>query len=87
MIERVNKAKAKVEEINGKQKAAEFDAVIAAAGSAELKINNNDALTKAADQIAAQIKTWSQAANGTNLGGVDSLLPSPEQYKGTVYKP
>lgn len=87
MTLRVNNAKAKVEEINGQQKAAEFDAIIAAAGSAELKINNKDALIKTAVQIAEQAKKWSEAANGADLGGVDSLLPSADQYKGAVYTP
>lgn len=87
MIERVNKAKANVEELNDKQKTAELDAILAAVGSAELKINNADALTKVAEQISEQGKKWAMAANGADLGGVDSLLPSADQYKGTVYTP
>lgn len=49
--------------------------------AAELKINNFDSLSSIADQIQQAGKAFSASVDGSELAAIDSLLPSPDQYK------
>jgi hypothetical protein len=51
--------------------------------SAGLKLNNNKALSAAADSIARQAKKFLGAHNGDKLSGIDGIIPSPENFRGT----
>jgi len=54
--------------------------------SAGLKLNNNKALTSAADGIAREAKKFSGAHSGNKLGGIDGMIPGPDKLKGTAAK-
>ena len=49
--------------------------------TAELKINNADSLSRIADQIQLAGQNFSSANDGSQLESLDSMLPSPSQYK------
>jgi hypothetical protein len=52
-----------------------------------LKVNNAAALDKAADTISGISSGFAKSQDGTKLASVDSLIPEPDKYKGTPYKP
>ena len=55
--------------------------VLQAFASAELRINQFESLSKIADSIKTAGKTFSGQANGKRLAAIDSMLPSPSEYK------
>jgi hypothetical protein len=58
-------------------------AEIAAAGNAPgLKLNNDAELSAAADKVAAATKRLSTKYDGSTFAGIDSMLPTPDKYKG-----
>ena len=48
---------------------------------ADLKINNNDQLTKIADQIMEAGNRFTASVDGSGLAVVDPMLPTPDEYK------
>ena len=82
MIKRVNAAKADVGKIVAVAKTPEIAAIAAAAGSAELKVNNAAQLNGAADKISAAAMKLSASQDGSGLAGVDSMIPAAGSYKG-----
>jgi hypothetical protein len=56
------------------------DALQAALG-VRLKLNNSDALVAAADEIGKAAQQFAATAEGASLTTIDSLLPTPDQYK------
>jgi hypothetical protein len=64
----------------------ELAKIVQLSHSAGLKLNNDPALTAAADGIAKQILSLTEKYDGSKLAGVDSLLPGPDKYKGEVRK-
>jgi len=83
MAKRAKKAKKAIAAIAAAVKVPEIDAILAAGNSAKLKLNNGDALTAAADKVAAAAKKLAANNDGSGLGGVDGLLPQAKDYKGT----
>lgn len=67
-------------------KAPEVDEMVAAGGSAKLKLNNAAALTAAADKVAAAAKAFAAAHDGGGFAGIDALLPGADAYKGKASK-
>lgn len=82
MAKRAKAAKKKIAAIAAAVKLPEIDAIVAAGGSAKLKLRNEAALTAAADKIAAAAKKIAANYDGSTLGGVDGLLPQAKDYKG-----
>lgn len=72
----------KLEALNAKLNSAEFAEMIRLARAVDLKLNNADALTAAADAIGAQTRAWLAANDGSNLAALDPYLPKPDKYKG-----
>jgi hypothetical protein len=60
----------------------ELAKIVQLSHSAGLKLNNDPALTAAADGIAKQTLNLTQKYNGSEMAAVDSLLPGPDKYKG-----
>lgn len=60
----------------------ELAKIVQLSHSAGLKLNNDPALTAAADGIAKQILSLTEKYDGSELAGVDGLLPGPDKYKG-----
>lgn len=84
---RVKAIKAQLAKINELAPTAEIGAVLAATDKIALKLNNADELNAAADKVQGLARAFSVAHNGSDLAGIDSLLPGPDTYKGTVYQP
>jgi hypothetical protein len=64
----------------------ELAAIIAVANSAKLRLNNGPELSAAADKIADLGREFASKVTGDRLAGIDSILPGPDQYKGTPYQ-
>lgn len=73
--------------IDAGAKAPELDALLKIAGSAKVTLNNEAALTKAADAVAVQAKALASKYTGKEFAAVDGLLPKPADYKGQAYQP
>jgi len=50
--------------------------------SAGLKLNNNKALSSAADGVAREAKKLVSKYSGSKLRGIDSMIPGSEKFKG-----
>jgi hypothetical protein len=64
----------------------EIAQMIKFAYSAGLKLNNGRMLTAAADGVSKQLAVIAQKYDGSTMAGLDSLIPGPDKYKGTVRK-
>ena len=64
----------------------EISKIVRLGYSAGLKLNNNKALSTAADSIAREAKKFSGTHSGNKLGGIDGMIPGPDKLKGTVAK-
>ncbi len=68
-------------------KAPELDELMKIAGSAKVSLNNEAALTKAADAVAVQAKSLASKYSGKEFPMIDALLPKAGEYKGAAYQP
>ena len=71
----------KLYELQQKIKDPNVQAALEAFAAAELKINNQSSLARIADRIQRSGERFSNEADGSRLAMVDSMLPSPDQYK------
>lgn len=62
----------------------EIRKILDLAHAAGLRLNNEQALTRAADGVAAQLIIMSEKYDGTTLAGLDGLIPGPDKFKGTA---
>lgn len=60
--------------------------IVVLGSSAGLKLNNNAALTKAADGIAVETLSIVNSYDGGTFAGIDALIPAPGKYKGKPAK-
>jgi hypothetical protein len=56
------------------------------ANSAGLKLGNEGALAVAADGISKLLVSITEKYDGSTMGGLDSLIPGPDKFKGTPRK-
>jgi Cytochrome c554 and c-prime len=54
--------------------------------SAGLKLKNDRFLTAAADGVSKLLAIITEKYDGTTMGGLDSLIPAPDKFKGTARK-
>ena len=54
--------------------------------SAKLKLNNDKALSKAADKIAKEILSLTAKYNGKKFAAIDKMIPGKDKYKGKPAK-
>lgn len=66
--------------------APELSTIVKLSRTAGLKLNNNAALTAAAGKIAKQTLGLIAKYNGSTFGGIDSMLPAADKYKGKPAK-
>lgn len=52
-----------------------------AVATVELRLNNSEQLSAAADKIGQAAFEFAEHADGETLGAIDSLLPTPDKYK------
>jgi hypothetical protein len=55
--------------------------------TAGLKLNNEGALTTAADGVSKLLVSITETYDGSTMAGLDVLIPGPDKYKGAVKKP
>ncbi len=88
MAKRVDKAR---KQLAAAAKAApgvpEIAEIVKFAYSAGLKLNNEARLTAAADGVSKQLTAITAKYDGSTMAGLDSMIPGPDKYKGTVRKP
>ena len=87
MLARVNAAKDRLEEISKATNLPEVKKMLAAVNAADLKPGNAAPINKMADAIGEITSGFSKSQDGSKLAAVDSLIPGPDKYKGTAYKP
>lgn len=87
MTRRVTIATGKLKELQDALKSDDIKQILDAADSVELKINNSEKLTQAAENIAAVTRKFSSSNDGTRFAAIDPLIPRSDQYKGKVYTP
>lgn len=61
--------------------------IISLGSAAKLKLNNETALLATAQSVAKEAKQFANKDWGAALSGVDTLLPTSDKYKGSVYQP
>ncbi len=54
--------------------------------TAGLKLKNKPALTEAASRISVEVLALTSKYDGSTFSAIDSLIPSPDKYKGKEYK-
>jgi hypothetical protein len=64
----------------------EISKIVELAHSAGLKLNNEHLLSAAADRISTLIVRITEKYDGNTMAGLDSLIPTPSQFKGTARK-
>jgi Cytochrome c554 and c-prime len=64
----------------------EIGMMVELARSAGLKLNNDSALKAAADGISKLLVSITEKYDGSTMGGLDSLIPGPDKFKGTARK-
>ena len=62
----------------------EIAKVVELAYSAGLKLNNERALTVAADGVSNLLTSISEKYDGSTMAGLDSFIPTPDKFKGTA---
>jgi hypothetical protein len=87
MTKRVATAQSKLKEIHEALKDSVTQQILDAAAGVELKINNSESLTQAAEKIALVTRKFSSGNDGASFAAIDPLLPHADQFKGKVYTP
>jgi Cytochrome c554 and c-prime len=87
MLDRINTAKGHLEEIEKASGLEEVKKMIAAVNFSELKPGNAEAIDKMADTVKEISIGLAKSRDGTKLASIDSLIPGPDKYVGTPYKP
>ena len=64
----------------------EIAKMVELAQMAGLKLNNESALTSAADGVSQQIVSITEKYDGSTMAGLDNLLPGPDKFKGAARK-
>jgi hypothetical protein len=64
----------------------EISKIVRLGYSAGLKLNNNKALTSAADSIAREATKFASAHSGNKFGGIDGMIPGSDKLRGTADK-
>lgn len=87
MIARVNQAVTHLQEIEKATSLPEVKAMLDAVTPGELKAANEASLDKIADTVSTNAIKLSETGDGSKWAGVDPLIPGPDKYMGTPYKP
>lgn len=87
MTDRILLAKGHLEAIQKATPLKETAALIAAVEPGELKPENGATLRKMADRVGEHARKLAATQDGTALAAMDALIPGPDKFKGTAYKP
>lgn len=83
MARRADAARKRVRAIADAVEAPQLVAIAEAAEAAELRLSQGGQLAVLADEISSRTRDFLAEHDGSTLGGVDPMLPSPSTYKGT----
>ena len=83
MAKRAQEAILRLEQVAEVVCIPEVGEILAVAHAAELTLNNEAALTEAANTVAAETKKSAEGAEGATLAVLASLIPTPDQSRGT----
>ena len=86
MARRASRAKKALAKVAEATQAPEIAEILAIAKDAKLKLNNEAALTAAADKVAAAARRFVESHDGRQLAAVDPLVPGADKYKGKAAK-
>ncbi len=87
MAQRANTMRKKLAQVNGIAPTPEVTSIIEIANGVQLKLNNEEELTAAAEKIRELGRSFAAAHDGSALGALDPYVPAPERYHGTPYAP
>lgn len=88
MAHRVDKARKKMlEAAKALPNVAELRGIVEASYAAGLKLDNEEALERAATQVADNARKLSAAYDGSTFAPIDRLLPGEAEYQGTPAEP
>lgn len=65
----------------------EIGRMVALAYGVKLKLQNEQALSEAAESVANEARSVLMKTDGSTLGGLDGLIPGPDKVKGEARKP
>ncbi|MBC8242292.1 MAG: cytochrome c family protein [Alphaproteobacteria bacterium] len=82
MAKRAKNARKRIKAIAKLIDAPELMAMYTAAKAAKLKLNNEAKLIAAADEVGRHAQAMAKKYDGSTFGGLDSVLPSADRYKG-----
>ncbi len=82
MAKRAQAAKKRMAKIATAISAPEVDAIMAAAESTALKLNNSEALNTAADGVAVAAEQLAANHDGSAFSALDALIPGEDKYRG-----
>jgi Cytochrome c554 and c-prime len=85
MARRAQAAAQRLQAINNAVHLPETGAMMAAAATAQLNLNNGPQLDAVADKIDAATQAFDRKYDGSQLGAIDSMIPGPQYYKGTPF--
>jgi hypothetical protein len=88
LIKRAQEATSALKKIEAAAKVPELTAILKAAASAKLAtdVAGRPALLAAAETISGAGQDFVDLGYAKELAGIDAMLPSPENYKGTPYR-
>ena len=86
MARRASRAKKALAKVAKAVQVPEIAEILAVAKGAKLKLNNEAALTAAADKVAATARRFVESHDGSQLAAVDPLVPDADKHKGKAAK-
>lgn len=87
MAMRAQRALAFLKKIDETVDNEQLSAIIEAGLTAVLKLNNETALLETASIVADHARDFAESNDGSDLVGVDAMLPTPDKYKGDIFIP
>ena len=87
MLQRVKRAGAGLNRISKKSDIPEVNAILDDLKAVKIKLGNQDGLLQTVKLISTHAKKFARLNDGSEILGLDSLLPSDDKYKGDVYHP
>jgi hypothetical protein len=83
MAKRAKAATLRLKQVADLVQIAEVTEAIGIGEGANLDLNNEAKLVKAANQVAALTKKFTESYDGSTFSAIDGLIPSSDQYRGT----
>jgi cytochrome c554/c'-like protein len=86
MARRAAAATANLKKVDEAVKIPEVEQMLEISGKAELKLNNQQALSASANQVEEAVRKFAASNDGSNLAALDALIPDSSTYKGQAFQ-